>query len=915
MFNRNELDHILQYRRQTMSSSSWRSHGRTAGVVKFLDSISTSMKFSQAVQGLPLRSPWRPPPPSEFDQVKERPEAQAFIENLRIPNVEDLEFPAMLLHQLGSFNAREDLKMRKDDIFDGSHTFLVNTSGSGKTRLLFEGLCDEWGLYFTSHVDSGFLGSSDVESTIVERLRRKADFVLSPSLLPEPDATRAIALNTQHARSHSSCVLLARLLIFKLFLDCANELGISQELRKFWLHFQLRPNIQTEDEEFTDHLADIFREVCEALLDAEVDDAIINDAIARTSRDILAVLGSSTRVFVVLDEANVAVQKYKRSFRDGHGKYYPLLKAMIQTWREHLKDLPFFFVIAGTEIPQQHFCDIEWADFSWSSNTGSFHDQELQKRYVQQFFPNNIWESVGNDLSLRMWKWIRGRHRFTSAFIAALLEHSYAKPLAYLDVFIERGTGYFPRDVVYEIRPPRDILLFAQLDFSNMRIDRKLRSYVHLALIDTLLSSLSNPGYSAEAIILVNEGMGRFTDSRCSHIVVDEPLVVARAVTWFSGNEGETPASILNYQYFLDHLVDPGMSPRHPPAYLAFALALVFGKSRRISDIFALSKPVPIWSRRNADIVIRKQDGDIAVESPLRDVDRMQRTLVAYSTTLADTLSWMRHHHRTPFCIHVTETTATLISIVKLSNNTRFWAIMRDTENPSSDILDALDSLPGICSQVCPHGVLPVIAVLGKDIEDIDPDVLNGSDSSRIALIRLDELSQALDLIPQEQIAERIINAITRDPEKVEEVAEEEVEETTTQTKVHAGKAQASASNQFRSRRPRGSSVVQHDTRASGSSHARQWSEKSKVEPWTSRRPSALVCNKRISRADRILQLDASLHSSSGDGCCAPSPPAGPLKTKYTTPWTGEERWSGQYIDVRRAQRRPEENINWPRPG
>uniref|UniRef100_A0A0W0G4T5 Uncharacterized protein n=1 Tax=Moniliophthora roreri TaxID=221103 RepID=A0A0W0G4T5_MONRR len=814
-----------------MSSSSWRSHGRTAGVVKFLDSISTSMKFSQAVQGLPLRSPWRPPPPSEFDQVKERPEAQAFIENLRIPNVEDLEFPAMLLHQLGSFNAREDLKMRKDDIFDGSHTFLVNTSGSGKTRLLFEGLCDEWGLYFTSHVDSGFLGSSDVESTIVERLRRKADFVLSPSLLPEPDATRAIALNTQHAH-------------------CANELGISQELRKFWLHFQLRPNIQTEDEEFTDHLADIFREVCEALLDAEVDDAIINDAIARTSRDILAVLGSSTRVFVVLDEANVAVQKYKRSFRDGHGKYYPLLKAMIQTWREHLKDLPFFFVIAGTEIPQQHFCDIEWADFSWSSNTGSFHDQELQKRYVQQFFPNNIWESVGNDLSLRMWKWIRGRHRFTSAFIAALLEHSYAKPLAYLDVFIERGTGYFPRDVVYEIRPPRDILLFAQLDFSNMRIDRKLRSYVHLALIDTLLSSLSNPGYSAEAIILVNEGMGRFTDSRCSHIVVDEPLVVARAVTWFSGNEGETPASILNYQYFLDHLVDPAMSPRHPPAYLAFALALVFGRSRRILDIFALSKPIPTWSRRNADIVIRKQGGDKVVESPLRHVDRMQRTLVTYSTTLADTLSWMRHHHRTPFCFHLTGTTATLIFIVKLSNNTRFWATMRvlhsladedivtkirDTahnlqaenlfrESASSsfysDILDALDSLPGICPQVCPHGILPVIAVLGKDLEDIESDVLRGPDSSRVALVRLDELSQAMDLIPQEQIAERIINAITRDPEKAEEEAEEEVEETTTRPKARAGKGRASASDQSRSRRPRGSSVVQHDTQASGPSHA-----------------------------------------------------------------------------------------------
>ena len=30
---------------------------------------------------------------------------------------------------------------------------------------------------------------------------------------------------------------------------------------------------------------------------------------------------------------------------------------------------------------------------------------------------------------------------------------------------------------------------------------------------------------------------------------------------------------------------------------------------------------------------------------------------------------------------------------------------------------------------------------------------------------------------------------------------------------------------------------------------------------------------------------------------------------------TGEERWPGQYIDVTRARRHPEEDINWLRPG
>ncbi|KAI3621038.1 hypothetical protein WG66_013380 [Moniliophthora roreri] len=798
-----------------MPRTSWRTHTQIADVVTLLDSISTSEKFSQAVQGFPLRSAWGPPPPTEFDEVRETSEVQAFIKKLGIPNVEDLEFPAMLLYQLGSFNAREDLKARKEDIFNGSHTFLVNTSGSGKTRLLLEGLCDEWGLYFTSQVDSGLLGSFDIQKTMVERLENKSGFVLFPSLLAEPEATHATLLNTKITRIHSSLVLLSRLLVFEAFLSQAITLGggVSPALRKFWLHFQLRPNIQTEDEQFTDHLADVFLDICEALLRAEVDDTIINDVIAQTSRKIVTILGGTAKIFIVLDEANVAVRRCEDSFRDDNGNHYPLLKAVLKTWREHLKDSPFVFIIAGTEIPQRYFNDSDWMESVWNSNTGAFDNQMVQKGYVQQFLSHQLWGSIGDSLTSRMWRWLRGRHRFTSAYIAVLLEHSYAKPLTYLDMVVDQGTGYFPQDVPYDVRPPRDFIPFAKLNFSKIRTDRILRSYVHLALIDALSSS-TNPGYSVDAIKLVNEGMGRFTDTRCSHIVVDEPLIIARAVTWFSGNEGETPASILNYQYFIDHLVNPEMSPRHPPAYLAFALALAFGRSRRISDILALSKPIPTWSRRNADIVVRKQAGDGVIESPVRHVDRIHRTLVTYSTTLADTLSWMTHHHRTPFCIHVTETTVTLIFIVKLSNNTRFWATMRvlhsladedvatkiwdtahdlqaenlfqEPASPSfySDILDALDSLPSICPQVCPHGVLPIIAVLGKGIENIEPDVLYGSESSRVALVKLDELSQAMDLIPPEQIAERIINAITRDPEKPEEEAEEEVEEMTTRTKA-----------------------------------------------------------------------------------------------------------------------------------
>jgi GPN-loop GTPase len=39
------------------------------------------------------------------------------------------------------------------------------------------------------------------------------------------------------------------------------------------------------------------------------------------------------------------------------------------------------------------------------------------------------------------------------------------------------------------------------------------------------------------------------------------------------------------------------------------------------------------------------------------------------------------------------------------------------------------------------------------------------------------------------------------------------------------------------------------------------------------------------------------------------------LFSKSYLRFSGEDHWPGQYIDVTRAQRHPDENINWPRPG
>lgn len=89
-------------------------------------------------------------------------------------------------------------------------------SGSGKTRLIFEGLCQNWGFYLTSAFDQrdSSLGSSDLHTCIKERMLI--------SELPNPSHlqyTNTLAQNRAIAHARLNEALLARIIIFGLFID------------------------------------------------------------------------------------------------------------------------------------------------------------------------------------------------------------------------------------------------------------------------------------------------------------------------------------------------------------------------------------------------------------------------------------------------------------------------------------------------------------------------------------------------------------------------------------------------------------------------------------------------------------------------------------------------------------------------
>ncbi|KAJ7741221.1 hypothetical protein DFH07DRAFT_59702 [Mycena maculata] len=88
------------------------------------------------------------------------PNILGHLASLKILTLEERGPRLVILNKLGSFAGDPLLKLRIENIFmRGKRTLLVNTSGSSKT---IEGLCHEWGLYFTSRQDASHLGSYDL---------------------------------------------------------------------------------------------------------------------------------------------------------------------------------------------------------------------------------------------------------------------------------------------------------------------------------------------------------------------------------------------------------------------------------------------------------------------------------------------------------------------------------------------------------------------------------------------------------------------------------------------------------------------------------------------------------------------------------------------------------------------------------
>ncbi|KAJ3908132.1 hypothetical protein F5879DRAFT_874404 [Lentinula edodes] len=678
--NSEALDNLCAYLRR----NAWRFQPRLEEMNELLREIFSDGRITLIAKG-EWKGPYWMPPKSSSRNAHIDPETTAYIENLRIPLGYPMkEIPLIILYDLGSFQHNDKLRNRLDRVFSSSKdTFLVNTSGTGKTKLLFEGLCLHWGLYMTCSLDSFNLGAADIPFAL-DNINENATWTTRLSSTSSDNYASSLKTNIHLVYRAVSEVLLARLLIFKMYLEACSTQGFSVEHRRRWLESQIFP---TNIIPYFDPFSMLKSKISEGFLsDEDLDEAITHswDEIQSFwNSPEMSTAGDS--FYIAIDEANVASRKHDEAFEDQHGRY-PILKEIIRGLRRQIgsSKLPIRFVVAGTMIPEDHFQSTvgEWDDFRWCSDTGSFNDPEDHRRYVSQFMPDSFSSSVtGQALIARMWYWLRGRHRYTASFLAVLLRHNYQSPHTLLGNYIGNFTEYVPDDNEEYSRgeEPRYNNWYSPLGPTGL-LQRSLSMVeMHRAVVTFLTTSEGSVDCSTKDRTLVTEDYGYFTDPDCSHIALDEPLTVTYGAGWLKQNSCFSFAKFIQifHNNKRDDIQDIQPTPTHFALFLALSFSSILDHYCEPSSAFTvIGLPASLPQVKLVTftrIAHRLQVVDVCPWS-----EDAYGKLVLMASTPEETLSWFKHERDEPFCVLPSSSSKQLILVfcLQLADARCFWTFV-----------------------------------------------------------------------------------------------------------------------------------------------------------------------------------------------------------------------------------------------
>jgi hypothetical protein len=283
-------------------------------------------------------------------------------------------------------------------------SFFCNTSGSGKTRVIFEGLCLNWGLYFTACTQPEGIGSSDLENV----LNMLAEYTRLTKLTEE---NRDTAHSTNRAVTSRRFFLLlyVRLFVFRVFLERAAALpgGIAEDHKRRWLLVQLAPETLLGTDVFN-ILTTLLRDASPSYLQAGVSSELPKVA------KLLSILPSE--LFCVLDEAQIPTNMLVDYFlsETEPAEPRPILRQLITSWMGTIPKL----IISGTGISMEKMETVissvasKQASFPSTTitNTGAFNDARSQRAYLKRYLPKGYLNTdEGKAVVSRARFWLHGR--------------------------------------------------------------------------------------------------------------------------------------------------------------------------------------------------------------------------------------------------------------------------------------------------------------------------------------------------------------------------------------------------------------------------------------------------------------------------------------------------------------------------
>ncbi|KAK7021250.1 hypothetical protein R3P38DRAFT_3271940 [Favolaschia claudopus] len=596
------------------------------------------------------------------------------IASLAIPRIGGL--PSVLLRDLGQFANNDDLRSRVENIFiKDKHTqvhdtfdFLGRTANhdhvyTGKTRLTFEGLCQNWGLYLVGAIDSNGIGSSDL-GYVLERLIPRETYGFTTEVSSHP---HAISKNLDITHRCLRKLLLCRLLVFSIFAEHVHSVGLKPEHKRLWLLIQALPKSLRCNRIL---LGDIFGTLL--LQFRDTDDDHTSDYIAHLLTNLRRLFGDEFHLFLVIDEAQVIFDNphIDSGYRDADG-YYPVLREIVDALFREFRSSEASFVTSGTNIPKSGFTNSPNVHrHRWCSGTGAFDNEDRHREYVLRYLPPNYSESpAGQALLQLVWGWCRGRHRITDSFMATLTRDGFHSPHTLLNDYIEATTGYRPRDrpeFITEEKEIRERIMVSRIPCELLALPTyvKLASTLRDVLIHYAVAASHPRPFTADQTSMVTTGFGRFIDRQMSQVVFDEPVFLIAAAKWLLNR---TPDELEREDSLLDILQQSLTSSRIYPASLVLYLSRVFAANPRVHEVFTFPGAKPKWANKRAQIVSLG-----SVEPGYASVDLGSEVLAAAPLSLEDTVSWLTNDTLTlpPFCLGQSHHSPDIIFGLRLEDGT-----------------------------------------------------------------------------------------------------------------------------------------------------------------------------------------------------------------------------------------------------